>query len=231
MDEFGAAFRKTEVANEDERPKALPPSLPATSSYIPFLESPDKKERPRKLTGNNATEVKRNETTASTQFVSRYIFPPDFPPLQTNPAIEANANDCEQYIPVPVVPNTYPIPVYIPTTIAPTASTDKSDTPTLSRKKKRNKKRNLARRGKDSRPRNEGRRETQSINPDDPYWTPALDSAVVAVKAHFVNRRAKMSDGAQVIVRSFNDGTVTAIRDDEQVILMGPTQDSSETTH
>lgn len=121
-------------------------------------------------------------------------------------------------------------PVYVPTPIisAHATSVPQYSVPSLTRKQKRNRKRNMARRGNDQpRSRDETRRETQSIEPNDPYWNPAFEKAVVAVNAHFVNRRAKMEDNAEVIVRSFNDGTVTAIRDDAEVILIGPVEDSS----
>lgn len=91
---------------------------------------------------------------------------------------------------------------------------------TLSEENKRinNKKRNGKRRGT-NRKRPVNKLDTRDIASDDPYWLPALEKAVVAVSAHYVDRRAKMEDGAEVVVRSFNDGTIMAIRDDIPVII------------
>lgn len=231
MDEFGKAFRKPRVDLEDEERKPLPPLLPGSCSYIPFLASPEILENPKKTETPAATTTKIPETTSTETFISQYIVVPVTPETNYIPGPLVQPQQLVAYEPLPVAPlDSFP-PVYIPMPIvhlAPPSSITQYSSPPLSRKQKRNKKKSIARKEK-PRPRNETRQETQSIAPDDPYWAPALDKAVVAVNSKFVNRRAKMPDNAEIIVRSFADGTVTAIRDDTQVILLNPTKDSSET--
>lgn len=213
MEIFGEAFRKQKVDNLDEE-KPLPPSLPGPSSYIPFLGPEtitNKKERPK----TKPSEAPAKQAEQAPAFISQYIITPPTPP------VTLAAPECSVTAPQEET-GTDNLVLGLP------ESMNQYSCSTLTRKQKKNQKRNRCRRGenRDKEKAKKGIRATEDIDPKDPYWAPALENAAVAISAPYVNRNAKMSDGADVRVRSYADGSIIAIRNNVQVILMGPTRDN-----
>lgn len=229
MSDFGEAFRNP-IKNDDKTSdqKFL---LPGTSSYIPFLVA-DETKKPLQRT--SVPESEKRAEDKREEYVSRYIVTPDTPPPQYNPG-EILPRAPEPYVPLTLtqmnqaymwvsMAGTLPPPVVIPVSPVVRPDVPVAENPVETTKSKRNQKRNTKRR-RENRKRPSNLVATVDIPPDDPYWLPALDKVVVAVSAHYVDRSAKMEDGADIRVRSFADGTVVAIRDDVQVVLVQPSDD------
>lgn len=237
MAEFGEAFRKEKKNDSIVSNKKSP--IPGVSSYIPFLgEDQTEKDFKRTVKPKSSENPAGNEKE---EYVSRYIIPPDTPPPKYDPG-NIIPTEPEPYIPPLVQPYVplfvHPhVPLYVPMVlvtspppVTPLVAISENPVETnkysgASKNTRRNKKRNLKRRG-ENRKRLINTLKTVDIPPNDPYWLPALENAVVAVSANYVDRSAKMEDGKDIRVRSFADGTVIAIRDDVPVVLVKASDES-----
>lgn len=207
MNKASGSSKITEEGEGDKKKQLLP----QPSSYVPFLPSEEfvrdyNKRSSDPCTSSNSSKKKKEERDDSSSEGIKMKHDPSAKYIVVKTPVKT-----DEYVPEPVIVK--PVqPSYVPGQIG------------LSKNQRRNKKRNLKRRG-ENRKIAINSRDTRDIPGDDSYWNSARARSVVPINAKYVDRTAKMEDGAIVLVRSHEDGTVVAIRDSIPVIITKPSED------